>query len=119
MDSFNEVPANWREVPEKEFAQSIAFTYPPERSEFRQIAPTGEPYTLSVRLNFMHDGTGWAMASDYWEGKVRFFRFGCAHEWRGVGQDECRERGIFHGGNCYNVSQCKKCGYVSGVDSSD
>lgn len=118
MDEFNTVPAEWREVSEKEFAQSSAFTHSPIRRDYRQILPEGEPHTLSVWLNFMHDGTGWAMASDYWAGKVRFFKFGCAHKYRELGSEECRERGLFHGGNCYHVYLCEACAHVNAVDSS-
>jgi hypothetical protein len=32
---------------------------------------------------------------------------------------ECRKRRIFHGGNCYHVSECSGCGHVRSVDSSD
>jgi hypothetical protein len=117
--SWNEVPNGWREVSEKEFAQSPAFIYPPVSSEHRQIHPEGEPEYLSVRLNFLHDGTGWALGHDYWKGRVRFFQFGCVHEWREVPSQECRSRGIFHGGRCFHVSECLKCHHVQGVDSSD
>lgn len=118
MHPANEVPTNWREVSEKEFAQSNAFTYAPQKREYRQILPEGEPHIIGVWLNFMHDGTGWAMASDYWAGKVRFFKFGCEHRYRELGSAECRERGIQHFGMCWHVSECEKCGDVRSVDTS-
>lgn len=42
-----------------------------------------------------------------------------AHTFRELSQEECRERGIFHGGRCYHVSICVACNHVSAVDSSD
>lgn len=40
---------------------------------------------------------------------VRFFAFGCKHEWE-------QSRNL---GNCLNEYQCKHCGIVQTVDSSD
>ena len=41
------------------------------------------------------------------------------HKMRELSQEECRERGIYHGGRCYHVHLCVECGTVRSVDSSD
>ena len=117
---FNDVPPNWHEVSEAEFAKSMAFHYEPIATEFRQFIPPGDKTYASVTLYFMHDGTGWAMVNDYWGGKIRFFLFfACDHTMRELSKAECATEGLYHAGRCFHVSKCTKCGYVSSVDSSD
>jgi len=121
---FNEAPEGWEEITEKEFVQSDFFIYTWEAFEFKQLDKLAdgthlEGPILPVKLFWMNDGTGYGISSDYWKGKIRFFRFGCRHDYRGMGVEECRERGISHFGRCYHVSECRKCGYVHAVDSSD
>lgn len=43
----------------------------------------------------------------------------CIHEYSEMTWQECKERGIYHGGNCYHVIECAKCKQVSAYDSSD
>ena len=66
-----------------------------------------------------HDGTGTLLYFDYEASKLRWFAYGCAHHYRTLGMRECAERGIFHGGNCYHVSECENCQHLRSVDSSD
>lgn len=40
------------------------------------------------------------------------------HTYRELSTAECRAKGIYHGGNCYHVSECTGCGHVHAVDSS-
>jgi len=103
---FNEIPAGWREINEGQFAQSMFFTYTPVAHEYRQIFPPGEPHVLDIKMFHMHDGTGFAMYSDYWGKKVRYFAFGCEHEWGGKLTDAEKAITVY---NC--TSKCKKCGY--------
>lgn len=116
---------NFKEITEKEFAQSKFFSYGADRTEYRQILPDrlpwkGEKYALSVTLYYLYDGTGYGISSDYWQGKVRYFRFAaCEHEYKELSQQECRKRGLYHAGRCYHVSECVKCGRINAVDSSD
>ena len=115
-DGFNYAPVGFHEVTEKEFAQSGFFTYPFEANEYRQLLydQNGKPLTkdtpiLSIRLFFHSDNQGFGMSTDYWAGKVRYFRFGCEHEYEHTKKL----------GNCYNQYTCKVCGHVNAVDSSD
>lgn len=41
------------------------------------------------------------------------------HDYKGLSQEKCRERGILHFGRCYHVSECVRCGHIHAVDSSD
>lgn len=43
----------------------------------------------------------------------------CVHEKFELSQEECYKRGITHYGRCWHTTECKKCGHVSGYDSSD
>ena len=40
------------------------------------------------------------------------------HTYVELSQSECRDRGIYHGGNCYHVSVCTGCGHVHSQDTS-
>lgn len=40
------------------------------------------------------------------------------HAFRELDVPECRQRGIYHAGNCYHVSLCTRCDFVRAVDSS-
>lgn len=51
------------------------------------------------------DRTGVAVVSEYWHGKVRFFAFGCDHDFGAIDAERLR---------------CERCGIVVGrPDSSD
>ena len=122
---YNDAPPNLREIKAKEFAQSMFFIYSPEYVEYRQVDPKQvgprEKYFLDLRLFYMHDGTGFALAHDYWKGRVRYFRFGkCMHEaTEELSPQEARANGVEHWGMCYHVYKCRNCGYTYAVDSSD
>ena len=116
---FNDTLPGWREVTEGEIARSNFASHSPVAREYRQIRSDDGKPMLAVTLYFMHDGTGVGMHFDYWGQKVRWFKFGCAHKYVGLSQEECRAAGIYHGGRCYHVSKCSECGHVNAVDSSD
>ncbi len=122
----NDLPPNWQELTEKEFAQSEFFTYGPEFTDFRQVILPSKRYPKGVytdlHLYFFHLNRGFALWHDYWEGKVHYARFAlCVHEWQEMSQAWCAKQKppIYHGGRCYHVSRCKKCGVINAVDSSD
>jgi hypothetical protein len=112
-----ERPDNFREISEKEFAQSLFFSENPVATEVR-IFPLREGETPSCfTLSYMVDGTGFTMHRDYWAGKIRFFTFGCAHSWGPVPSDHPSRS--FRLGQCERVMYCTKCEYWHVVDSSD
>lgn len=43
------------------------------------------------------------------------------HAFHELTQQECRDRGIYHGGRCYHVHECTNpgCGFIRAYDSSD
>ena len=49
----------------------------------------------------------------------RYFKVGCDHQFNELSQKESREIGVYHGGSCYHVIKCTKCGLVDAYDSSD
>jgi hypothetical protein len=115
-----ELPPNFREISEKEFAQSKFFVYSPEFWEYRQITKAEDykkfkwgdeqrSYVFSLRMAYFFDGTGIALEHDYWAGKVRYFSFAvCEHK-------ERKQRNV---GNCLNEYTCVACGFAETVDSS-
>ena len=115
----NEPPPGLTEITEAEFAKSNFFVYSPIARDFRQCRIGDEPKAPLTNLYtwFMHDGSGFAMAYDYWGGKVRYFRCGCKHDYRPLTPEELSARGIvlrMHD----NAVICKNCGHLWQYDSS-
>lgn len=125
VEHHNALPPNLKEIPEKEFAQSMFFTYTPIAYEHRQIPRESGNYRsglLSLQMYYFHDGSGIAFSSDYWGGKVSYYTFTvCEHDFRELSAKEARSRGITHMRRCYHVLECQKegCGYTTAYDSSD
>ena len=118
---FNTAPPGMRELTEAEFATSLFFTYLPEQVEYRQFAwkdSTGKEYQTSFRLFHMHDGTGFAVTAEYYNHKVRWFHFGCDHDYRGCTDAEIQSNRLYTG-RCYHNQICQKCGHIWSYDSSD
>ena len=104
-----EVPFGFREITEKEFAQSHFFVYGPDFRQWIQAPIDGnDKPVVNVELYWFHTGNGWGLAHDYWAGKVRYFAFGCEHEWVE------RKPHPMH----MHTNDCSKCGAVWGYDSS-
>lgn len=122
---YNDLPPNWKELTEKEFAQSPFFTYSPEFMEFRQVRLTPNGPFEGLRMFWLNEKEGYALVRDYWAGKVRYFSFAvCVHEWHGVTRAELAEKWPQHvkrytPGNCCHNSVCLKCGDFRFIDSSD
>jgi hypothetical protein len=117
---YNNVPVNMTEITEKEFVQSPFFTYSFSKYEHRQAifdVGKGAQYQ-DIKIFWLHDGSGYCMITDFWDGKLRYFRCGCNHSWVELTASDCRERNISHYGNCYHVYECSDCGYVKADDSS-
>lgn len=116
---FNDFPPNWKKITQEEFSR-VFFTRPYELEEYRQlILMHGKP-AKEARMFFYEDGTGVAIVRHPYTGGMTFFAFAaCEHEYEALSQEQCRKEGIYHGGNCYHVSRCKKCGYTYAVDSGD
>lgn len=125
---FNDMPPNAKEISREEFDKVLLHgSYLFERIDYRQVSLDKGRALYPCNLFIYHDGTGVMHMSIYGPGKAgkyghtsRYFKFAkCEHDMRGLSQAECREKGIYHGGRCYHVSQCTKCGYVNAYDSSD
>jgi hypothetical protein len=126
---YNREPKGMVEISEAEFAQSAYFVWMAEAIETRQIITSVNDAVYSARrgmyplMIFWMDtdpkqASGFAIRHDYYEGKIRYFRVGCDHDYGELSQKEARKRGIAHFGNCYHVTECKKCGKILSYDSS-
>lgn len=84
--SYNDLPFNWKPMTEDEFAKSGFVNGNWSRVEFRQMYPKtfdGKrdigSRMIEARLFWLNDDTGIAIVTDYWKGKVNFYKFGCHH----------------------------------------
>lgn len=113
--NFNDFPPGWKEVSQAEACKTKFFQCNPTLIEYRQMFTRdaeGIPRGQSIHATLYHfgDGTGVALAGDYWKGKVSWFTFAaCAHEY--VEQDTSR--------GCLHDYRCEKCGHTYTTDSSD
>jgi hypothetical protein len=114
----NDFPEGWREVDSGEFARSDFFTYNPTHIEYRQMHDS-HLSSVHAKLFHFHDGTGVAMSSDFWEKKVRYYKFGCDHAYTELSKADSEVRGIQHHGMCWHVYECAKCNNIMSTDSSD
>lgn len=116
----NEYPPGWRKLSEAEFAQSNFFSHAPDLVEYRQMLKDRSPnlrepmpdHAVSAHLQFLWDGTGYAIVNDFWGKKVSFYAFGCDHDYEG-------DPDYKPDGACMHGYRCKKCGHKWVVDSSD
>ncbi len=122
-DNGNSLPFGWAEITDRELVKSTPWgTYEPTHQEFRQarlVGNNGRECFTGMFLYFFHDDTGVAMVTDYWNAPhVRWFRFGCKHQYREMTPAECSAQSItlFR---CIHAYVCEKCGHVNVVDSSD
>lgn len=134
----NSFPKGWEEIDEKKLIRETPFsTYSPDFVEpCRQMHPpagtTDKAYltwnehhkrnelvTMQAKMYYFWDGTGVGMVCEYWTSKVRWFRFGCKHDYLELSQAECSKRGIRHYGRCWHVNECSHCKRITSYDSSD
>ena len=123
---FNDAPKGWREITASEYADSMGFTYEPVMVEHRQMLIPGENYALSGNLHWFHDGTGTCIVRDQvkktfgygYESVLRFFVFGCDHDYRAMTGEEIKANKCMVG-NCVHHYVCTKCGHIDVQDSSD
>lgn len=113
---YNDFPKEWREITEKEFAQSMFFHHSPEHYESRTILRKNDK-PLSAKLFWFYDGTGIGICNDFWGGRVSYYAFGCEHDYSELSVKTCQERGILHMGSCYHVQECSKCKHINAFDS--
>jgi hypothetical protein len=104
--AYNDPPINFREITEKDFAQSQFLRHIPTFVEYRQMIlnedlspgklPNGR--FVSAFLYWFNDDTGVAIAPEHYEGKVRYFSFGCNHS---LGHK------TYQAGQTYTCSKCQ------------
>lgn len=102
---YNDPPENLKELTEEEFAQSGFHGARISHMEFRQMLLNADltPGKLmggkvcQARLFWFDDGTGVAISSDYWKGKIRYFSFGCNHSF---------DQKSFKNGVKYHCAKC-------------
>lgn len=103
---YNKAPTGLKELTEKEFVEhfhAAPFNY----VETRQVFDF-EKGMLPITMYWVDQSSGYAISFHYYDGKLRFFKFGCEHDW------ETTLRRM-----CYEEMKCKKCGVCTFIDSSD
>jgi hypothetical protein len=126
----NDYQPDWREISEEDFANSLFFSYDPSFVEHRQMSQVdgkscGKP-AVSATLYHFHDGTGYALVRQRPPERphssrfshIKYYTFGCSHNYKELGSKEARARGITHFGMCWHVHECQKCGNIQSFDSS-
>lgn len=127
----NQFPKGWREISMEEFATSRFFSHHPKYIEHRQMCKDddgkfmGQP-AVCCTLYHNEDGTGFSIVQQWEQVKpyskrithVKFFAFGCKHDFKELGSKEARAKGITHHGMCWHVNECQKCGTIMSYDSS-
>lgn len=129
---YNDPPKNFRSASMEEIAtKQVVSMYNPTHIESRQIWVKSRDnlvrdsdhknngVIIVALLYWLPDGTGYAVENDYWGKKINYYLFGCEHKVKELSCDECNKRNIYHGGRCYHVYECGKCGDISSSDSSD
>lgn len=120
---FNQLPTPYKKVDISEYWE-LRSCYSPEMCEFRQVVlpltiDKQRRYHQNLHIEWFHDcGYGIVYPSRNRD-EILVLRIGCEHDLEEISPDECHRLGIYHGGRCYHVRKCTKCGYVNAVDSSD
>lgn len=117
---FNDWPKQARKLTNEESEKSLGqmlFLYSPDFVEYRQAKHNGK--FVSLRIFWFADKTGLMAEQCEDSHKVKnWYRVGCEHEYVELSSKECCKIKLYHGGMCYHVSKCKKCGHISAYDSS-
>lgn len=121
-----DVPYNFREVSEEDIVKSTFRIYGFIASWWDRI-PIDNEYTKTDTYLFgCFDNTGVAMVFDVRQNKIRWFAFGCQHEYKEMTRKEVEEynkdkpyKEKLYQGNCYHNCICTKCGFIFSYDSSD
>lgn len=126
-EGHNRLPTPFAEVPREDYLH-FAGIWSPEAIQYDQVLIDGQ--IRSVRIEWFHNcAFAIVWPSDWTTGgkgqpriiyrdNTRFFRIGCEHEWRELGAQEARAKGLEHWGMCWHVMECSKCGFIESHDSS-
>lgn len=119
LGSYNVMPTPYTEITQDDWVAYIrTWGLVGEFYDSRQVLDLPDTHGFArVQISWYHD-RGMAIVHPNKEADLKFYRIGCYHKHRELSQAECRERGIYHAGNCYHVSECATCGHVEAVDSS-
>lgn len=123
---YNDSLPNLEEITAEQFSQSGFFTWCFSGMEHRQITPENfnkgkifSPVKVFVNakifyMNSPHEA-GFLITSDYWDKKVRYFKFAkCFHNYKEITAAEAGRPAM----NCYHYCKCTKCGQSYEYDSS-
>lgn len=105
---YHKVYDGWREITESQFVKSGFFTFHIQAMQYKSIAIEPQHGQWATRAFLFSDGTGVALVQDYWGGKLRYFAFGCDHDWQ-----------IENIGRCLHKHTCRLCNCTMEIDSSD
>lgn len=127
-----EAPKGWRPISLEELTLSHFNNQLPSLIENRQFNwyDEKEPYgkiRVHATLYWYPDNTGVAFHKEWvydpktregqWE--MRFFAFGCKHQFKELSQKECHARNMPHYGNCWHTHECQLCKRTMSYSSDD
>jgi len=125
LGGHNDMPEPARECTQDEFYH-VWKTESVLQEDYRSIVIDSGPMKTVIIL-FFHDVAFAVVFPDQlvrgsdkiqYHDKPRYFELGCDHDYRELGQKECKDRGIKHWGMCWHEWECKKCGQRKSYDSS-
>lgn len=119
---YNDFPPHWTEINEGAFCISEHFLNRPAMIEFRQMRDKTDPRKpiISAHLHWQEGlSHGYAIVPYRAEGKVRFFRFGCPHQWAVTPYEILKSDGVADILPGLHYYRCKRCSLVWSQDSSD
>ena len=110
---------NIREVTEEEISRSMLGMYTPEYIGYiSNIEHKDYKHYINMHVYIFWDRTGIGMYADYRNRKLRWFKFGCKHDYKELTPSESNAKGIQHFGTFWHVKECRICGFISSYDSS-
>lgn len=107
---FDELPPNWREISAAEFSRSAFFSCSSVMIEQRNMKTSDPTRPFIQTLLFWQPelNSGYSIVNDPWAGSIRFYHFGCDHEWVKRPYVVLEAEGHSINRNL-NVRQCVRC----------
>lgn len=127
-ESYNELSTPYVECSADEYILKRSH-YTPQFVDYKQVSGLGSEVYKPVCIEWFHDigyaivwPVDWKIDKNnqiVYKEPVKYYRIGCSHKFEELSYAQCKKENIYHGGNCYHVYRCEKCGTVEAHDSSD
>lgn len=120
LGEYNDPPKGCHQITEAEFSQISQFaSHSPVCVVYKQFIPPGESIYHGMSCYMFRDGTGYGMYFDYWGKKIKYYYFGCDHQYVELSPEQMRVKGIPAMGSCAHAFECDFCGYINAYHSDD